>query len=588
MSRRSGAAVAIAAALLSAVTVASNEAHACGGCFVPNTMTTVVTGHRMALSVSTQRTVLWDQIQYAGSPEDFAWVLPVKPGAYLELASNAFFEALDAATSTTVAPPQVFCSYPGGGYEGDGYYPTHHSGCSVGCQNASYADGPFAGGAGGAGGAAGGPARNDPPPVTVVHQESVGPYETVTVHSNKPGALYDWLTGHAYDIPMNVEPIIDAYEKEGFDFIALRLTPGNGVQQMQPVRVVSPGASPALPLRMVAAGTGANVAITLFVIGEGRWEPKDFPSAEVAADNLTWDYTAQQSNYATLRKDALATNDGRTWIAAYAKKGALLSPFKNPVTMGPTIYTTSNGTTNTSTIAELYYRQALVDGDPADLSCMAGFLDADGSTDVVVDPCADQGGGGGAGGGSGGTTDTSTTTTTDTSTTSTTDTGTTTTTDTSTTTTTDTGTTSSTSTTTAKVCNGTVGPDQIDGRTLACGSLDDIEAALIGMHPSDTWVTRLESNLPQKALADDLLLQASASQTEIEAWRSATKYTGNPCPNGGTPATITTPGGRTPPRDPGQRRREELAIYACIAAAAAAAFGRRLLRPALRLAKAPR
>ena len=89
------------------------------------------------------------------------------------------------------------------------------------------------------------------------------------------GALTDWLTTHSFAIDPAVKPIIDAYSAEGFDFIALRLQPGQGVQQMKPVRVVSPGATPTLPLRMVAAGTGANVQITLFVIGEGPGQTED-------------------------------------------------------------------------------------------------------------------------------------------------------------------------------------------------------------------------------------------------------------------------------------------------------------------------
>src|SRR6185295_14812405 len=96
-------------------------------------------------------------------------------------------------------------------------------------------------------------------------------------------------------------------------------------QQMQPVRVISPGATPTLPLRMVAAGTGANVDITLFVIGEGRWETKNFPSALVDAEQLSWDFNASASSYSTLRKDLLTKNDGRTWISTYAKRGSLLS-----------------------------------------------------------------------------------------------------------------------------------------------------------------------------------------------------------------------------------------------------------------------
>src|SRR5688572_16654574 len=85
----------------------TSDASACGGCFVPATDSTVVTGHRMAISISPKQSVLWDQIQYAGDPAEFGWVLPVKPGAYIEVASDAWFETLDATTTVTVQQPFV-------------------------------------------------------------------------------------------------------------------------------------------------------------------------------------------------------------------------------------------------------------------------------------------------------------------------------------------------------------------------------------------------------------------------------------------------------------------------------------------------
>src|SRR6185503_5264661 len=100
----------------------------------------------------------------------------------------------------------------------------------------------------------------------------------------------------------------------------LRLSPDQGIQQMSPVRVVSPGAVPVLPLRMVAAGTGANVDITLFVIGEGRWETKNFPSGLVDTEELSWDFSTNASTYSTRRQDLFAKNDGRTWLSTYAKR----------------------------------------------------------------------------------------------------------------------------------------------------------------------------------------------------------------------------------------------------------------------------
>src|SRR5262245_35325945 len=105
----------------------ARTADACGGCFhgADNSAPSVVTGHRMALSLATTRTLLWDQGQYAGDPKNFAWVLPVKAGARIEQAHDAWFEALESVTATHVLSPTLNCF-------GGPVSQTESSGCGFG------------------------------------------------------------------------------------------------------------------------------------------------------------------------------------------------------------------------------------------------------------------------------------------------------------------------------------------------------------------------------------------------------------------------------------------------------------------------
>jgi hypothetical protein len=80
---------------------------------------------------------------------------------------------------------------------------------------------------------------------------------------------------------------------------------------------------------------------------------------------------------------------------------------------------------------------------------------------------------------------------------------------------------------------GAVGPDQIDARALKCGVLDDVAAALVGMHPRDVWITRLDANLPRWALAEDLTVTPAADQAPVENWILAADATSAPCPVAG-------------------------------------------------------
>ena len=274
-----------------AMAVAAPEAHACGGCFPPpGEQQTVVTDHRMILSVSRDQTTLYDQIQYSGSPQSFAWVLPISGTVDVGLSADTLFGALHNLTATVVQEPPTNCPPP----PNCGYYGSEDS---VSSPNA-----------GGSSGSSGGP-----PPVDVLKRETVGPYETVQLRSTDANALTNWLTQNGFAIPQEVKPVIAGYVTEHFDFLALKLLPGKGVQTMRPVRVTSVGASAVLPLRMVAAGTGAVVGISLWVVGEGRYEPQNFPFFTIKSEDLVWDWGTKTSNYTEVRADRTVKAGGRAW-----------------------------------------------------------------------------------------------------------------------------------------------------------------------------------------------------------------------------------------------------------------------------------
>ncbi len=158
---------------------------------------------------------------------------------------------------------------------------------------------------------------------------------------------------------------------------------------MKPVRIVSPGMSPTLPLRMVAAGTGANVDITLFVIGEGAWVPQNFPVGSLSASDLTWDFKDASSNYAVKRKDLLALQNGRTWNEAYSIKSTLLSPRVDESTGGNITYQVDDQFPDT--IAAAYVAQGIKNGEATDSSCLGAFANHASSLEQVVNLCGEAG-----------------------------------------------------------------------------------------------------------------------------------------------------------------------------------------------------
>lgn len=492
----------------------ARDADACGGCFIPPAEQTVVTDHRMAFAISKQQTVLWDQIKYSGDPRDFAWVLPIRPGTTIEASNDEWFKALDSATQPVVIPPSTY-----GGSFGCGL-----TGC--GADSTSAAEGSGANGG-----------------VTVIAEKVVGPYESVTLRASDPDALTKWLRTHDYTIPDSIQPTIDAYTKEKFDFIALRLRPDCGERSMRPVRVVTQGADPTLPLRMVAAGTGPKVGITLYVIAEGRYRPSaPFREVELDFDRLVWDRFANKSNYDQLSLEAMTTGDGHNWIVEYAGKPQIsqygggtssgsFTPGRNGGPYGTGAYTpglwnayigacrnpglgSSSGFSSSSSSSSSGGAQnqtpcpdrptldagkdsgnqnqdrdaALPDGGDVDAGDVdAGDVDAGDVDAGDVDAGAPTDGGASDGGkkdgGSGF----------------------------------DAGSSSGGSSSGSSGSSGTTTPD--------CSRLDDLDVALRGMSTNDVWLTRLRAQLPADALKiGDLRLEAHPSQVAVSNEHQAFHY----------------------------------------------------------------
>lgn len=497
-----------AGACIASALVAPRAARACGGCFVRPTENTVVTDHRMAFSVSPAQTVLWDQIKYSGDPSAFSWVLPVRSGAVVQLSHDEWFAALDATTSPIIVGPTPNCGSRGigcGGFSSDNS-PNAESGESTGVQ--------------------------------VISQSVVGPYATVTLRSTDPHALETWLDANGFALPDNIRPTIGAYVSEGFDFIALRLQPGQGIQAMQPVRVVTPGADVTLPLRMVAAGVGAQVAITLFVISEGRYEAQaPFANALVDDSKLVWLHLQNRSNYQETSLALMQNNGGRTWLTEAADHVSLVS--------------TSSGCSSGPGPQSTYLGESLGDAYLGQCQCLApnacgqagggaggavgdssSPFDGQAATDAVADALgapdgpadatydAQEDGTDSAAAADATSTASDGATPTDAS-----------------------SLVADASGAVREAGGGEAGLCTVD----PCTGFDDLDVALVGMHPGDTWVTRLRAILPVDALGEgDLHVQASDSQSPISRQYNVNSYDDprySPCPaSGGCSAGAANPG----------------------------------------------
>ncbi|MFO0629033.1 MAG: DUF2330 domain-containing protein [Polyangiales bacterium] len=291
-------------ALALAVSLATPVADACGGCFHPPTATAqVVTDHRMVLSLSTTRTTLWDQFQYAGRASEFSWILPIRytERTQVQLASDDFVSLMSSLTVPTIVAPTPPPRPPG-------------------CQPPPFAGGGFDASAGGFLDAASAADSS----VSVLREEVVGPYAVSILRGTDAMVLRRWLNDNNYLVPAGLEPTLQHYIDLNMDFVALRLRPGEGINRMVPVRVSVDGYQPRLPLRMIAAGIADKVGLSLLVFNEARVETSNFPNATFRDEDFVYDWNAPPADLARVvlnRFDALnRANGGRVWVTESAQR----------------------------------------------------------------------------------------------------------------------------------------------------------------------------------------------------------------------------------------------------------------------------
>ncbi|WP_437689542.1 DUF2330 domain-containing protein [Sorangium sp. So ce176] len=216
---------------------------------------------RVAVAAGPERTTIWTSLRFQGASGPVALVVPVPPLAALDVSSDAWLEALEAATAPRVLPPEGV--------------------------------GPYCPGEGGA------PAPFD---VTgrLAHEATLKPVE-VTVLADVD-AVAQWAASAG--LALSPETAAQLGALQGVRFAAARFDAPGGPAVTRTLRVAMGGGAPLLPLSLTRAGEG-DVLVTAWLLGDGRGALSGAAPVTLPPASLTWDASAQRSDYAELRAEVL-------------------------------------------------------------------------------------------------------------------------------------------------------------------------------------------------------------------------------------------------------------------------------------------
>jgi hypothetical protein len=267
--------------------VRPSPALACGGFFC-TTIPVDQAAERIIFAVDEGRITTFVQINYVGSPDEFAWVLPVPAPPKLDTADMATFRDLDRMTTPVFIPPP-----------------------SPDCLRRQV---PMAA-----------PAAAGREGVQVLDSGVVGPFGYHVVTSPDPGEMVRWLRDNGYRIEPAMEPLIKVYTDEGLVFLAMKLQPGKDSRDITPIRLEYPGRQPMIPLRLTAVAAEPNMGVLVWLFGAGRTEPLNYVEMTVSDGEVGFNPFGA-NNYRQIVGQAADQAGGRAFVAEFAGPTSLLRP----------------------------------------------------------------------------------------------------------------------------------------------------------------------------------------------------------------------------------------------------------------------
>ncbi len=283
------------AAVCIAGLLAAPRAEACGGFFCAQAPINQA-GERIVFGVRGNSVEAHIQIQYQGSADKFAWVVPVTAKPTLGIGSPRLFTFLDIQTQARFSLQwDNSCSrgFPWGlpGNASDG------------------AESPTA--------------PSEDGGVTVVSQEQVGPYDAAILTADDAVALRTWLTTNGYDIPESAGTALEPYVGGGFYFVALKLQQNKEVGDLRPIVVKFEGSRPCIPIKLTSIAAQPDMPIIAYVLSEKRAIPINYRHVLINPTRIDW--LSGGRNYPQVATAAVDEAGGRAFLTEFAGSASSIS-----------------------------------------------------------------------------------------------------------------------------------------------------------------------------------------------------------------------------------------------------------------------
>ena len=274
----------IVALLLGILSLPLMSVQACGGLFCQN-VPVDQQAERIIFTINNDDTITaYVQIAYTGSAPDFSWVVPVPSVPEIDVAEIESFDELSLLTAPVFIPPMM-------------------PGCAAVPQMAM----------------SDGTVDMEGGNVEVLASGEAGPYFYDVITSPDPQAMITWLRENDYRVEAEMEPLIAVYNEEGMVFLAMKLQPDEGTEDIQPVVMTYESTEPMIPLRLTAVAANPNMTVLTWIFAEEQAVPVNYAHPVIYDGDIRGTFNSfDGTNYLSLLDQTIDLYNGRAFVTEYA------------------------------------------------------------------------------------------------------------------------------------------------------------------------------------------------------------------------------------------------------------------------------
>lgn len=241
---------------------------------------------QVAFASSPTQSTLWFSARIYGASDRVFAVIPAPPGAAIDVASDAWFEALRDATNPRVLPPSQkapSCGSVAAPFEGTFDL--------VGVSD---------------------------------HVATLEPSSDVTTKTFSQ--IVVWAQGQGLDLPFDAMSSLADLDVEGYRFVTVPFDPPAGETVLRTMRVSGLGGELRVPLLLSRAGA-TPVQTSVWILAQGKAVPTGWAAIDLDPAAMSWNLSGQgaKTNYRQRWDEGWKAASGAAWVMDVASHGLLFS-----------------------------------------------------------------------------------------------------------------------------------------------------------------------------------------------------------------------------------------------------------------------